>query len=81
MRLDELRAAVRAYRQAEREFERATAALAAARAKRADAKAALAARIVEEAAGGMKQVDIVAETGYTRERVRQICKKAEEESD
>jgi hypothetical protein len=36
---------------------------------------------VEAARDGMRQVDIVRKTGYTRERVRQICRAAGIEAD
>lgn len=41
-----------------------------------DARQRLAAAIAEAARGGMRQVEIVKVTGYTRERVRQICRAA-----
>jgi hypothetical protein len=40
------------------------------------AREALAEAIVEAARSGMRQVDIVKVTGYTRERVRQIVRAA-----
>lgn len=36
----------------------------------------LAAAIVDSAKAGVRQADIVKQTGYTRERVRQICRAA-----
>jgi hypothetical protein len=45
--------------------------------KRAEAaRQALADLIVEAARAGMRQVDIVKATGYTRESVRKICRDA-----
>lgn len=44
------------------------------RGKLADARTELAAAIVAEAQGGMRQRDIVKITGYSRERVRQILR-------
>ncbi|MEV0330130.1 hypothetical protein AB0H63_27300 [Micromonospora echinospora] len=75
---DDLVAAVRAYEvaraavtDAQVEADRIVAAaktdVVAARARLADA-------IVAAARGGMRQVDIVRATGYTRERVRQILR-------
>lgn len=48
----------------------------AAGAKVAETRAPLAAAIIEEARAGTRQVDIVRRSGYTRERVRQICRAA-----
>jgi hypothetical protein len=39
-------------------------------------RAQLVAEIVAAAKAGVRQVDIVRMTGYTRERVRQICRAA-----
>jgi hypothetical protein len=58
----ELRAATAAYRRAERRAE--------------DLRSKLAAAIVAADAAGVRQVDIVEITGYTRERVRQILRAA-----
>ena len=70
-RLDE---AVRAYRDAQ-------AAAAAAEQRAADGRAevlrrrdALAEAIVEAAESGLRQIDIIKITGYSRERVRQILR-------
>ncbi len=52
-----------------REYQRAKAALDAVRPR-------LAAAIVAAARAGMRQSEIVKTTGYTRERVRQICREA-----
>lgn len=72
MSLDDLRAAVRAYHLADKAVERAETALAGARAIRATKKRFLAEVIAAEALAGTPQKDIVKETGYTRERVRQL---------
>ena len=66
--------AVRAFHMAQ-----ATAAASAQRAaedreKVTEARDQLATAIVEASQGGMRQVDIVRVTGYTRERVRQILR-------
>jgi predicted NBD/HSP70 family sugar kinase len=55
---------------------KAAADTAEARAKTNRARAELAAAIVDAVRGGMRQVDVVRVTGYTRERVRQICRAA-----
>ena len=60
--MDELAAAAADYRQAK-------AAIDAARPR-------LAAAIIDATRAGRKQGDIVAATGYTRERIRQICRAA-----
>ena len=52
-----------------REYQRAKAALDAVRPR-------LAAAIVAAARSGVRQSEIVKTTGYTRERVRQICREA-----
>lgn len=41
-----------------------------------DVRPRLFAAIAAAAAGGQRQVDIARETGFTRERVRQICREA-----
>lgn len=64
--MGELEALSREYRQAEQEL--------------ADVRERLAAAIVAAARAGTPQREIVATTGYTRERVRQICRAAGIES-
>jgi DNA invertase Pin-like site-specific DNA recombinase len=54
--------ATRAYRRAKEALDKA--------------RPELAAAIVEAARSGMRQADIVRETGYTREQVRRICRAA-----
>lgn len=49
-------------------------------AKAENSRRELAAAIVDADAQGVPQVEIVAITGYTRERIRQIVKAAAEES-
>ena len=57
-----LQGAIDAYRQAQGAAE--------------DARRQLADAIVAEARAGTRQAEIVRVTGYTRERVRQICRAA-----
>jgi hypothetical protein len=70
--------AVRAYRDSETAIARAEAAakakVKAARGARTEARRRLAQAIVEAARGGMRQVDIIRVTGYSRERVRTILR-------
>jgi hypothetical protein len=66
-----LRAAQAGLPRAEQRAEQITAA---ARARVEQARRDLAAAIVEAYAGGIRQRDIVAVTGYSRERVRQIVR-------
>jgi hypothetical protein len=77
---DAVMAYQRAQRSAAEDVSRAevkvTEAKAAAKAKVAHAREALAEAIVEAARSGTRQVDIVRATGYSRERVRQICRAA-----
>ncbi len=54
----------------------ATAAYVAATAHADSAREDLANAIIQAARDGVRQVDIVKATGYTRERVRQICRQA-----
>jgi len=75
---DDLQAAVRAHQvardavpQAQTEAKRLVAA---ARAEVERTRQALAKAIVRAARSGMRQKDIVAVTGYNRERVRQILR-------
>ncbi|MDG4819807.1 hypothetical protein O7628_30355 [Micromonospora sp. WMMD956] len=75
---DDLAAAVRAYEEARAAMTGAQAEadriVAEARGNIATARSRLAGAIVEAARSGMRQVDIVRATGYTRERVRQILR-------
>ncbi|WP_157411369.1 hypothetical protein [Actinoplanes rectilineatus] len=77
----DLGAAVRKLRAAEdgvpRAQERAARIVAEARGKVDQARADLADQIRAADRGGMRQVDIVAATGYSRERVRQIIREGE----
>ncbi len=73
-----LRAAETAVARAE---ETAAARIQAARDARTRARAELAAAIVEAARGGMRQVDIVRITGYSREGVRTILRRGGVEPD
>lgn len=75
--IEELRAAVRAHQQAEQAVARSEVALATAKTRRADTKEALAAAIARATNEGVKQVDIVAETKYTREYIRRIVRRVE----
>ncbi len=76
-----LESAVRKLRTAEagvpRAQERAAQIVAEARGKVAQARAELAKEIRVADADGMRQVDIVAATGLSRERVRQIVREGE----
>lgn len=81
-----LEAAVRAYRESQRAVERAEEAAAArvkaARDERTRKRLALADAIVEAIRDdGMRQVDVVSVTGYSREQVRTILRAAGVESD
>lgn len=77
----DLEAAVRKFRAAEagvpRAEERAARLVAEARGKVDQARAELAEAIRAAARSGMRQRDIVATTGYSRERVRQIVAEGE----
>lgn len=77
----DLEAAVRKLRTAEdgvpRAQERAARIVAEAREKVDQARAELADQIRAADQAGMRQVDIVAATGYSRERVRQIVRDGE----
>lgn len=76
VRVGDLEAAVRKLRAAEdgvpRAQERAAQIVAEARAKLDQARAELAEQIRAADRAGMRQRDIVAATGYSRERIRQI---------
>ncbi|MGC1210015.1 hypothetical protein DLJ46_24220 [Micromonospora globispora] len=78
----DLEAAVRKLRAAQagvpRAEERAARLISEARARVDAARAELAEAIRAEAAVGTRQVDIVAATGYSRERIRQIIRDGEE---
>jgi F0F1-type ATP synthase membrane subunit b/b' len=82
---DNLESAVRAYQEAQATVGDAQTAaerlIADAKADTVRARERLADAIVEAARDGMRQVDIVRKTGYTRERVRQICRAAGIEAD
>ncbi|WP_405107554.1 hypothetical protein OG559_24480 [Micromonospora sp. NBC_01405] len=75
---DDLAAAVRAYGEAWAAITGAQAEadriVAEARSEITTARSRLAEAIVEAARNGMRQMDIVRATGYTRERVRQILR-------
>ncbi|NJP32882.1 hypothetical protein [Micromonospora thermarum] len=75
---DDLAAAVRAYEEARAAVvdgqAQAEQLVTDARNDVAEARSRLAEAIVDAARGGMRQVDIVRVTGYTRERVRQILR-------
>lgn len=77
-----LEAAVRKLRAAQagvpRAEERAARLISEARARVDEARVELAEAIRAEAAAGARQVDIVAVTGYSRERIRQIIRDGEE---
>lgn len=74
--LDHLEAATRAYREAQNAVGEAEDALVEAKAAVPVARAKLAEAIVEAARAGAKQRDIVAITGYNRERIRTIVRAA-----
>lgn len=76
-----LDAAANAYRQAQAKLDAARAAIGPARADVERARLELAEAIVEAARGGMRQVEIVRRSGYTRESVRRICRAAGIEPD
>ncbi|MFC7382837.1 hypothetical protein [Sphaerisporangium rhizosphaerae] len=61
---------------ARKRLDAASAVYAAAIERAEMARDELARAIVEAARDGVRQVDIVKATGYTRERVRQICRAA-----
>jgi F0F1-type ATP synthase membrane subunit b/b' len=75
---DDLATAARAYQQARAAMASAQAEaeriVTEARGEIAAARSRLAEAIVAAARDGMRQVDIVRATGYTRERVRQILR-------
>ncbi|GAA2638226.1 hypothetical protein [Paractinoplanes durhamensis] len=77
----DLEAAVRKLRVAEdgvpRAQERAARIVAEAREKVDQARSELAAQIRAADQAGLRQVDIVAATGYSRERIRQIVREGE----
>jgi len=72
--------AAKAYRAAESAVKRAESAalarLAAAREARTEARQRLHAAMVEAARGGMRQVEIIRISGYSRDRVRTILRAA-----
>lgn len=74
--LDDLRAAVDAYRAAQTAVDAAERAVTARRAEVPAARERLHAAIVAAARAGIRQRDIVAVTGYNRERVRTIVRAA-----
>jgi hypothetical protein len=57
-----------------REVDRGAVAAHRRAAKRAEQTLALHAAIAEAASQGVRQTDLVKMTGYTRERIRQICR-------
>ncbi|MER5701946.1 hypothetical protein ABT023_08305 [Micromonospora sp. NPDC002296] len=75
---DDLATAAQAYQQAQATMSSAQAEaermVTEARGEIVAARSRLAEAIVEAARSGMRQVDIVRATGYTRERVRQILR-------
>jgi hypothetical protein len=73
--------AVKAYRAATSAHQAAKERVKTAKDKADQARAALAAAIVREALAGTKQVDIIAKTGYSRERVRTILREGGVEPD
>ena len=76
MQLMGLDDAVRAFHAAEDGLRQAERDRIAARAEVEKARLALAEAIVQAIRGGMRQVDVAAVTGYSRERVRQIARAA-----
>ena len=76
--MGQLAGAVKAYRAAERAVERAEAAAAervkAARQERARARQTLAEAIVEARRAGVRPIELQAQTGYSRERIRTILR-------
>jgi len=79
--VDDLVAAVDAYRRAQAEVAQAQDELASKRAAVPERRADLAAAIVRAARAGMRQRDIVDVTGYARESVRRILRAAGIEAD
>ncbi|HEV7900190.1 MAG TPA: hypothetical protein VGP31_20350 [Planosporangium sp.] len=69
------------FRQAQSALINARAQVGPARAEVEKARAELADAIVEAARSGMRQVEIVRRSGYTRESVRRICRAAGIEPD
>jgi hydrogenase maturation factor len=68
--------AANAFRQAQAALIDARAQVGQIRAEVDRTRAELADAIVEAAKSGMRQVEIVRRSGYTRERIRQICRAA-----
>lgn len=66
--------AVRAYRAAQAAVEAAQRRVGQARTQADATRVQLHEAIVAAAEGGMRQVDLVRATGYTRERIRQILR-------
>jgi multidrug resistance efflux pump len=83
--MGQLEDATRAYRAAETALQRAEEAakarISAAREARAEARRALAQAVVKAAKNGVRQVDIIRITGYSRERVRTILREGGVEPD
>jgi len=75
-RMGQLDDAVRAFHEAEDAVRTVERDRIAAKAAVEKARTKLAEAIVEAVRGGMRQVDVAAVTGYSRERVRQICRAA-----
>jgi predicted transcriptional regulator len=72
--MGELDDAASAYRKAVTRLDNARKAVPVARRAVTDARALLAAKMVEAARAGMSQAEIQRRSGYTRERVRQILR-------
>lgn len=72
--MGDLDAAASAYRKAVSRHASAKAAVPVAREALAEARAVLAAAMVQEARRGTTQAEIIKRSGYTRERVRQILR-------
>ncbi|MFI1194370.1 hypothetical protein ACH4T9_14095 [Micromonospora sp. NPDC020750] len=82
---DDLATAARAYQQGQATMSSAQAEaermVTEARGEIVAARSRLAEAIIEAARSGMRQVDIVRATGYTRERIRQILRAGGVEAD
>jgi hypothetical protein len=73
--------AARNYRAAQKAHEEARAQVPAAWARVAERRSELAEAIAEAYRDGMRQIDIIQQTGLSRERVRQILRAAGIEAD
>jgi len=76
-----LEAVVRTYRTAQAAVEAAQRRVGESRVRADAARQALHEAIVEAGRGGMRQIDLVRVTGYTRERIRQILRAGGVEAD